>query len=260
VKAPLWEGEAGHRCRRPEHAGILREAPGPSAGSFQGEPGSELTWILDPTNGNLFVEGLTDNEAVMLVTDLLPPARSIDCARPLTTAALPRPGRVDGQSLQVARIYHGSAVEGPGRRSVLQVQGCPIQCQGCSVSWTHDPSGGVTLNVDQIVEELLNPVGEPRDGITILGGEPMAQPLGLVALLRALKNRGLHVVVYSGYTLEALIRRPAVHEALLLTDLLVDGPFVASLADGAGEWRGSRNQRIISNPGQFLQENAWRCL
>lgn len=222
---------------------------------------SELTWILDPTNGNLTVEGLTAQEAAVLVADLLPSDRSIDCARPLATAALPRPGRTDGPTLQVARIYHGSVVEGPGRRSVLQVQGCPIRCPACSVPWTHDPSGGVNLSVDQIVEELLDPIGEPRDGITILGGEPLAQPVGLVALLRDLKDRGMHVVVYSGYTLEALVRRreAAIHDALHLTDLLVDGPFVASLADRAGEWRGSRNQRIILNPGRFLRDNAVRC-
>ena len=28
-------------------------------------------------------------------------------------------------------------------------------------------------------------------------------------------------------------------------DLLIDGPFVPALANGAGEWRGSRNQRLI---------------
>jgi hypothetical protein len=34
-------------------------------------------------------------------------------------------------------------------------------------------------------------------------------------------------------------------EALDLADLLIDGPFIAALAEGAGEWRGSRNQRLI---------------
>ena len=219
---------------------------------------SELTWILDPTNGNLTVEGLNDQEAELIAGDLLLPARAIDCARPLTVAPLPRPHRSHEPTLQVARIYHGSVVEGPGRRSVLQVQGCPIRCPGCSVPWTHDPMSGVTLSVDQIVEALLDPIGAPRDGITILGGEPMAQPLSLVALLCALRNRGMHVVVYSGYTLEALARRPepAIREALHLTDLLIDGPFIASLANGAGEWRGSRNQRMIVKPGRFLRENV----
>ena len=41
-------------------------------------------------------------------------------------------------------------------------------------------------------------------------------------------------------------------EALALTDLLIDGRYVAALAAGAGEWRGSRNQRVIPRPGRFL--------
>ena len=90
----------------------------------------------------------------------------------------------------------------------------------------------------------------PGSGITITGGEPTLQPTGLLALLQGLKARNIHVVVYSGFTLEALHRRPGpdIVEALRLTDILIDGPFVARLAAGAGEWRGSRNQRIIGRP------------
>jgi len=62
--------------------------------------------------------------------------------------------------------------------------------------------------------------------------------------------------VYTGFTLEALARRqdPAVHAALSLTDLLIDGPFVEALAEGAGEWRGSRNQRLIPHPTTLGRE------
>ena len=28
-------------------------------------------------------------------------------------------------------------------------------------------------------------------------------------------------------------------------DLLIDGPFISSMSEGAGEYRGSRNQRLI---------------
>ena len=103
------------------------------------------------------------------------------------------------------------------------------------------------LGVDDVVSALLDPIGEPRDGITVTGGEPFLQPKGLLALLQRLKARGVHVVVYTGFTLEALVGRlePEIREVLQLTDILVDGPFVARLADGAGEWRGSRNQRVI---------------
>ena len=108
--------------------------------------------------------------------------------------------------------------------------------------------------MDALVELLLDPTGEPRDGVSVLGGEPFLQPVGLAALLGRLKARGVHTTVYTGYTLEALGRRPepTVRAALELTDLLIDGPFVASVAQGAGEWRGSRNQRLIAHPSTVL--------
>lgn len=111
------------------------------------------------------------------------------------------------------------------------------------------------LSVDDVVAGLLDPAGEPRDGVAVSGGEPFLQPKGLLTLLRGLKARGLHIVVYTGYTLEALMRRPEpeIRQVLSLTDILIDGPFVARLADGAGEWRGSRNQRVIEHPLDFIK-------
>jgi len=115
-------------------------------------------------------------------------------------------------------------------------------------------NAGTLLPVRAVLAALLDPVGAPRDGVTISGGEPFLQPCALLRLLQALKARRVHTVVYTGYTLEALARRrePEVWAALRLIDLLVDGPYVAALADGAGEWRGSRNQRLIANPAQAL--------
>lgn len=215
---------------------------------------TELTWILDPTSGTLTVEGLTVAKATMLVDDLLPAAREINCAQPLASAPLPGVSPVSGPMLRVHRIYHGSVVEGPGRRSVLQVQGCPIGCPFCNSAATHDPDAGLLLSIPDVVSALLDPSGEPRDGVTILGGEAFFQPVELLAILRELKDRSVHTVVYSGYTLQALARRrePEVRAALNLTDLLIDGPYVAILSEGAGEWRGSRNQQLIQRPGRVL--------
>ena len=112
----------------------------------------------------------------------------------------------------------------------------------------------MTLGVSEVVAQLLDPIGTPRDGVTVLGGEPFLQPAGLAALLRELKGCGQHVTVYSGYTLEELRARPetTVQEALVHTDLLIDGPFIAALTQGAGEWRGSTNQRFIKRPAEAL--------
>ena len=215
---------------------------------------SELTWILDPASGKLVVEGLTAEEASALAGDLLPPGRAVNCARPLARAPLPVVGDREAPRVRIARVYHGSVVDGPGRRSVAQFQGCERSCPGCYVSETHPRDGGALLPVGDVLAALLDPAGAPCDGVTISGGEPFLQPRALLLLLQGLKARRLHSVVYSGYTLGALARRPRpeVHAALCLTDLLIDGPYVAALAEGAGEWRGSRNQGLIAYPGRIL--------
>jgi len=103
--------------------------------------------------------------------------------------------------------------------------------------------------VGRLAEALLDPAYE-RDGVSIHGGEPFAQPEGLLALVTALRERGCaHILVYSGYTYERLrrvaLRRPAIGAVLEEIDVLIDGPFIAALADGAGPWTGSANQRVI---------------
>ena len=219
----------------------------------------EITWLIDGATGALTVEGLSGWEAARLAGDLLPTPVTVNCARPVNVApltitragkALP-PEKAELQ-LRVYRLYHGSLVDGPGRRSEAQVVGCEKFCPGCYVPETHNINGGLALPVSEVVARLLSGEGGPRDGVTILGGEPFLQPVALAALLRELNTRGQHVTVYSGYTLEELRARPeaAVRDALRHTDLLIDGPFVAALAKDAGEWRGSTNQRFIERPAE----------
>ncbi len=152
----------------------------------------ELIWILDPTTGDLVVEGLEAEEALALAGDLLPVPEDLNCARPLQLMALPDFDVAGVPSLRVAGLWHASVVEGPGRRSVLACQGCNLGCRGCFVPLTHAFDGGAVVPVDALVEFLLDPSGEPRDGVSVLGGEPFLQPVGLAALLGRIKARGLH--------------------------------------------------------------------
>ena len=191
--------------------------------------------IID-SEGNLTVEGVDPD----LFDGLLPAAQDVACARPLAYADLPVS---TGKELRVHAIWHGDVTSGPGRRSVIQVQGCPIKCPSCYVPQTHDAATGVPLAVSDILPELL--ADENRDGVTILGGEPFAQAEGVLKLVRILRLLGVHITIYSGFTLEALLKRPVAREILDRVQVLVDGPYVAALAEGAGEWVGSTNQRII---------------
>jgi anaerobic ribonucleoside-triphosphate reductase activating protein len=212
----------------------------------------EQTWILDPTTGDLLVEGLTVEEAPALAGDLLPGAREMGCARPLTVLpplAATAEEIAKRTCVRVAGYYHNSLVEGPGRRSSLLVGGCDLGCRGCWVPFLHPSDAGTLVPVERLADVLLDPAYE-RDGVSILGGEPMQQPEGVLALVRALRARGCpHIVVYSGYTYERLqrmARRESVIGCLLnAIDVLIDGPFVPRLAHGADPWTGSANQRVL---------------
>jgi anaerobic ribonucleoside-triphosphate reductase activating protein len=217
----------------------------------------ETTWIIDSQSGALTVEGLQQADLMRLAADLLPSGKSVNCARPINIEPLRDSSTyipTGEPSLRVFRIYHNSVVEGPGKRSVAQTSGCLQRCPNCYVPETHDLNGGVEMKVSEIVELLLAPEGEPRDGVTILGGEPFLQPDGLLALLQSLKQRKQHVTLYTGYTLEQLNARSeaAIGEILRLTDILIDGPFVKELSDNASEWVGSTNQRVVFHPSFFL--------
>lgn len=217
----------------------------------------QTIWIIDPLTGALTVEGLTQSALTNITADLLAPSTALNCARPLAASVVnePKPELVTAlPTLRVHRIYHHSVIEGPGRRSVLQVAGCERRCPGCYVPETHDVKGGTVLSVTKIAAQLLAEAGASRDGITILGGEPLLQPTGLLALLQVLKAQGQHINLYTGFTLEELAQQndARITQILTLTDMLIDGPFVKELTDNAGEWRGSTNQRILYQPSQYL--------
>jgi anaerobic ribonucleoside-triphosphate reductase activating protein len=215
---------------------------------------SEITFIVDDSRGAILVEDNQDlsAEAFALLKENLGEAQEIACARPLEiiepTAAFPEKEPND-VTVRIAGYYHNSLTEGPGRRSSVLFQYCPLKCKGCYVPQLHSKEAGAIVSVKKLAELLLDPNFE-RDGITILGGEPFAQPDGLLALVEELRlNNCQHIVCYSGYTLETLrekaAREPAIGEVLDEIDILIDGAYVESLAGGAGLWTGSGNQRVI---------------
>lgn len=221
---------------------------------------NEVTWTIDRATGNLVVEGLTLEEASALGDDLTGRVVELNCGRPLPDQVL-TPSNQTPPLVRIAGVYHGSVVDGPGRRSVVRFQGCPIRCPGCYVPETHSLTGGMSVSISSVSAELTSERGAPRDGVTILGGEPFAQLEALLALLNQVKRAGMHVVVYTGYTMEALQARgrPAMTEAMGLIDLLIDGPYVKELADGTGQWRGSRNQRLIESPTHYFAHQTETC-
>lgn len=149
--------------------------------------------------------------------------------------------------LRIAGIVSESVVDGPGYRFVVFAQGCRHACPGCHNPHTWDPLGGTAIRVADLLEKIKNT--KLLKGITITGGEPFLQPAPLALLARKVKELGLDVITYTGYTWEELIAlardKADIKELLLVSDYLVDGPFILSKRDLELPFRGSSNQRIL---------------
>jgi anaerobic ribonucleoside-triphosphate reductase activating protein len=150
-------------------------------------------------------------------------------------------------ALQVAQIVPCTEAEGPGRRFALWFQGCPLRCPGCCNPEMLPFAGGQRLGLSDVLEQFKVAVGEQGvEGVTLLGGEPLAHAAAAAALAREVHLLGLTVMVFSGYTLEEAreLPDPAVADLLAQTDILVDGPYVRELPETRRRWIGSSNQRI----------------
>jgi anaerobic ribonucleoside-triphosphate reductase activating protein len=149
--------------------------------------------------------------------------------------------------LRIAQIVPCTEAEGPGRRFALWFQGCPLRCPGCCNPEMLPFEGGTAMLLNDVIAQIEEAAHE-RDieGITLLGGEPLAHAAGAAALARGVRRRGLTVMVFSGYTLEEAqqLPDPAVAELLALTDILVDGPYIREQPETRRRWIGSANQRV----------------
>ncbi len=158
--------------------------------------------------------------------------------------------------IRISGTVSESIVDGPGLRYVVFTQGCPHNCEGCHNPQTHDFSGGKVVDTDELFEECTS---DPLNkGVTFSGGEPFCQPEALYELGKRFKERGYHLMCYSGWTFEELLAKAQheefVQKLLSILDVLVDGRFVLSRRTLSLPFRGSDNQRII-DVGQSLQKN-----
>ena len=132
-------------------------------------------------------------------------------------------------------------------------QGCPRHCEGCHNPSTLPFEGGTEYTPEDLAQDVIKRLTPLHRGITLSGGDPLAQADGVLEFLQAIKKLkpGLNVWCYTGYDLEKdlLTGRLCDYEitrALLdCIDILVDGEFVEAKKDPNLRFRGSSNQRVI---------------
>lgn len=162
------------------------------------------------------------------------------------------------KQIRLAGIAYESLANGPGLRRVLFSQGCNHNCRGCFNEDTHDFNGGTLKNMDELIGDIIN--NPMLKGVTFSGGDPLEQADKFAYIAKELKEKGLNIWCYTGYTFEYIIENQSEHigwsELLKYIDVLVDGPFEMDKKEDGLRFRGSKNQRIIDIPKSILNKKA----
>lgn len=89
-------------------------------------------------------------------------------------------------------------VDGPGVRYVIFTQGCPLRCLYChnpdSFRMRHGRRVGSADLLTQI-QGTANFLRRARGGVTLSGGEPLAQPKFAASIFRGCKEMNLHTAL-----------------------------------------------------------------
>jgi pyruvate formate lyase activating enzyme len=118
-------------------------------------------------------------------------------------------------------IFHTrsfSVHDGPGIRKSIFLKGCPLRCKWChnpeshtfeyeqintnqqlgNKSFVQTKTIGKLVSIDDLMQEIRADIpffDESDGGVTLTGGEPLAQPEFTVELLNACKNEGIHTAL-----------------------------------------------------------------
>ncbi|MBW7572193.1 pyruvate formate-lyase-activating protein [Caproiciproducens faecalis] len=88
------------------------------------------------------------------------------------------------------------AVDGPGLRCVVFLQGCTLRCAYCHNPDTWSTSGR-EFRVEEVFEKVtrFRPYFGKEGGVTVSGGEPLLQWEFVAELFRRLKAAGVHTAL-----------------------------------------------------------------
>ena len=106
----------------------------------------------------------------------------------------------------VLRIERSSIFDGDGFRTVVFLKGCPLRCQWCStpegqsfqIEHTEHNTYGRVMTVEEVMKEIRKDTPfffHSGGGMTVSGGEILAQPDFTLALLRAARSECINTAI-----------------------------------------------------------------
>lgn len=139
-------------------------------------------------------------------------------------------------NLKVHSFIETSLGNGPGRRCVLWLQGCTLNCPGCFNADTHDFSGGEQLTVAEVLSRIDAAQQEfGITGLTVSGGEPLQQAEEIVTVLELVREKtDLSAVVFTGFTFKEVSAMPVFQRLKRCVDVLICGRYIESMRVATG--------------------------
>lgn len=148
------------------------------------------------------------------------------------------------------------AVDGPGIRFIIFMQGCHLKCKYCQNRDTWNLDGGNSYTVRQVLEKILrykNYMIASSGGVTISGGEPLLQQDFIIELFKRLKKQGISTCIDTSGMFKITEK---IKQIVELTDVfLVD---VKSINDKTCRWLTSHSNKLELEFLEYLKKQNKR--
>lgn len=187
------------------------------------------------------------------------PLRCVWCHNPETYEFKPQVGFYKAKC-----IGCGSCAQTCSQKAITMVDGLPVTnralCNGCMACTEYCPGDaregyGVSWELDALLEKVLQDqtfFKHSGGGVTISGGECLAQPEFTTALAKALYERNISVDIDTcGYVKQDIVKNIAPYVDTFLYDLKAIDPAVHEKCTG-------RDNKMILENLRYLCENGYR--
>lgn len=89
------------------------------------------------------------------------------------------------------------ALDGPGVRVIVFLQGCPMRCLYCHNPDTWENISEYTLSAEECLKKIIRfcPYFKDRGGVTFSGGEPLLQSEFLYEIIKKCKENGINTAI-----------------------------------------------------------------
>ncbi len=124
--------------------------------------------------------------------------------------------------LYINKIESLSAVDGPGVRYGVFLQGCPLRCAYCHNPETQEFLLDNKISVEDLYKKIKRyvPYFSKKGGVTFSGGEPLMQAKNITKLIKRLKEDNINIALdTSGAIINEDIKNLLKEKPLIILDI-----------------------------------------